>query len=240
MRRLFVAALLGSTALAAPAMALSISGNTTTPTPLPGLTTAIDLQSRALGNASFGGTGYNVSFSTAANQGVVRGALGGQYAIPVAGPGPSFLTGDAGSPTTTDAAAAGQYLSTGIGDIILTFTTVQTGLSLLWGSIDGYNSLQLFNGATPGSVVTGAMASNAAGVPDNGFQGFQGSAFITLTGELFDRVVFSSTNFSYEFGALIAAERGFAVPTPASLALFGAGLFALAAVQRRRRASAGA
>lgn len=234
MRRLLLASLLASTALTLPAMAVSVTGSTTAPTPMPGMTTAIDLQSRALGNAGFSGMGYSLAFSTPGGQGVVRGALGGQYAIPVAGAGPVFLTGDFGSATTASAASAGNYLSTGIGSITLTFTAVQNGFSMLWGSIDTFNSLQLFNGLTAGSIVTGAVAATAAGVPANGFQGFQGSAYITLANEAFDRIVFTSTTNSFEFAGLIGAEAGFAVPVPASIALLGVGLFGLGLVQRRR------
>jgi hypothetical protein len=238
MRRILLTTLLASTALATPAMAISINGSTTAPMPLPGLTTAIDLQSRPLGNTNFSNATYSVAFSTPGGQGVVQGASSNEYAIPVAGAGPVYLTGNAGSPTTASAAGAGKYLSTGIGSITLTFAAAQQGFSMLWGSIDDFNSLQLFNGLTPGSVVGGVAAGNAAGIPANGFQGFEGSAYITIMGEVFDRIVFSSTTNSFEFTGLIAAERGFAVPTPASLALFGLALFALGAVQQRRRGAA--
>src|ERR1035438_4234011 len=59
----------------------------------------------ATSQTSFSGPGYSVSFAVDSDQGVVQGALGGRYAIPVAGVvsgnQPEYLTGGYGSALTT-------------------------------------------------------------------------------------------------------------------------------------------
>lgn len=222
MRQLaLVAALLAGTAHSA--FALTITGSTTTPDPLPGAVTAVDLSGRPTpSQTSFGTPAYTVSFSgTPSNQGVVTGNSDGQYATPIAAPGTPL---------------AGNYLSVGnAGHISIAFTADQAGLSLLWGSIDTYNSLQLLRDGVVVATVTGTQAGDAADVLPNGGQGFGGSAYITLTGVVFDEARFLSTANSFEFGLVLAAERGFAVPAPGALALLGAGLFGLGVVARPGR-----
>lgn len=224
------AALLAAAVFATPASAaLVIAGSTMAAAPLPGsIITPVDLGgATAPSQAQIVGFGYTVNFvGTPAHQGVVAGASGGQYAIPIAD--------SAGTPL------AGNYFSTGdTGRIEILFTNPQLGLSLLWGSIDGYNTLELRNRGSVVATVGGAAAAGAAGIPAKGFQGFGGSAYITLTGVTFNEVRFTSGSNSFEFGAVRASERGFGepnpVPVPAALALFGAGLLGLGLVARKRQ-----
>src|ERR1022692_4482300 len=104
----------------------------------------------ATSQASFSGPGYSVSFAVDSDQGVVQGALGGRYAIPVAGVvsgnQPEYLTGGYGSALTTLAADSGNYFSTGTGAITMNFNQPETWLALLWGSIDTENLLTFKNG----------------------------------------------------------------------------------------------
>jgi hypothetical protein len=248
MTRLLPAAALvaaAAAAFAAPAAALNISASTSPIAPVAGTETVIGIQSQPLGNANFGGTGaagitWTLSFGTPKNQGVVRGAQSGQFAIPVAGGTPAaplFLTGDFGSATTPTEANAGKYLSTGIGTITLSFGADQSAFLMLWGSIDAYNSVKFFNdGAQVGSTITGSAVAPLAGIPAaNGNRGFGGSAYVLFSNITFDRIDFISTQNSFEFAALVGSTQPFAVPVPGALALFGAGLMGLGMVARKRR-----
>jgi len=233
------AALLAGTALTG-AHALTISASTTAPLPVPGTATPIVLQGFAVPASNpVIGTGYTLNFFVPANQGIVRGALGGQYAIPIAGTsggGPLYLTGDFGSALSASAGDAGNYLSTGVGTITLAFGSAQTAFLMLWGSIDDYNTAEFFNGATLVQSVGGTEVAALVGASPNGFQGFGGSAYVLFSGAAFDRIAFSSTTNSFEFAALIGSTQPFAVPVPAGLALFGMGLLGLGLLRGRRTA----
>ncbi len=186
---------------------------------------------------SFSGPGYAVSFNVAlgqSGQGVVQGAVGGRYAIPVAGVtggDQEYLTGDYGSTLTTDAAKSGNYFSTGTGTITIDFNQQETWLALLWGSIDNENLLTFKNGDSTVFTVSGtAVQDAAAGFVGNGFQGPGGSAYVLInTGTPFTSVVASSGVVSFEFGGVV----GSAVPEPSSFwCLFGLGI-GMVALRRR-------
>jgi hypothetical protein len=183
-----------------------------------------------------GGAGYTVSFSANGNPGVVRGAVGGAYAIPVAGVSggqAEYYTGDFGSPLTTDPdpadpGSAGNYFSTGTGSITISFGSQQSSLGLLWGSVDNYNTLSFDNGyVITGTAVQNAISNNFV----NGYQGFGGSAYV-LVDTSFTTVTFSSTQPSFEFAGVAAGVAP--IPEPASLLLFGSGIFGLVGVARRK------
>jgi hypothetical protein len=187
--------------------------------------------------ASFSGPGYSVSFAVdlgPSGQGVVQGAVGGRYAIPVAGITGSnqaeYLTGDYGSLLTTDAAKSGNYFSTGTGAITINFNQPETWLALLWGSIDTGNLLTFKNGASTVFTVDGTAVQNAAaGFLSNGFQGPGGSAYVLInTSTPFTSVIASSSQVSFEFGGVVASP----VPEPGTWCLFGLGI-GIVALRRR-------
>lgn len=160
--------------------------------------------------------GYSLTFESVADgQGVVRGALSGEYAVPVAGAtshgAAQYLTGDYGSALTSEVSQSGNYLSTGgPGTITITFTSKQYSLALLWGSIDSYNSVTL-NDVTGGTSYTGTDVSAAA----NGFQGVGGSAYVILDStEGFYQVKFTSDTPSFEFAGIAGSTIPFNVNTP--------------------------
>jgi len=186
------------------------------------------------------GNGYTITFSgVGANQGVVQATLPTVHATPVAGEigtTPDFLAGGFGSSLTTNLARSGNYLSTGLGTITITFSTPEMSFALLWGSIDVGNSLT-FNDAA-GTVITGAQVQNlATGFVSNGFQGPGGSAYVVLNGSTpFTTVTATSQNVSFEFAGVAAASAPFVgTPEPASVVLFGSGMGLVAMCAFRRR-----
>ena len=195
-----------------------------------GATNYVNFDSLALGGS--GGTvgGITVSFSGDAK--VVTGALSGQYAAPYLSNGNGALFGTADGVDTT------RYLSTGIGTVTLDMVGPTQYLGLLWGSVDGYNALQFYAGATLLGTVTG---SDVIASP-NGNQGVNGTVYVNITSDIaFNRVVALSNGYAFEFDnvAYTSAGPGGAgdpVSAPATLALFGAALAGLAFTRRRQRA----
>jgi len=120
----------------------------------------------------------------------------------------------------------------------LLFPSKQRALSLLWGSPDRGNQIELMLGKISVASFWGAeldwFANDIADDIENGVVG-HGSVFLTLSGLDFDAVRFTawSKTGTFEFGGVSTVA---AVPVPASLLLILSGLGAIAVVGRRRRA----
>jgi hypothetical protein len=237
--------MLGASAPVAEADTLT-AGLASPPPPATGSPTVIDLSGvTAPSQASLGGTGYSITFSSTvdAEDGIVRGDLPGVHLTPVAGldgGARDYLTGGYGSALTTNLAGSGNYFSTGLGIITITFANPQSALTLLWGSDDAQNSLSLNDSANftaTGSDVAAAFFSAGYQTAPPGNSGY----VVITTSTPFTSVTATSTVAPFEFAGVAASTTPFAtrmpesvVPEPAttSLVLFGT---VLAAIGCRRR-----
>jgi hypothetical protein len=172
-----------------------------------------------------GGTSNGVAVSFGGDGQAVQGSQSGVYAAPYLSNGNGTLFGDPnnGPDTTT-------YLTTGVGSVTLTLPGQEKYVGLLWGSVDTYNTLSLYNGATLVGTATGTdVTSNA-----NGNQGEFGTFYVNINStDSFNRVVATSSSYAFEFDNV--AYNPTAVPEPSSfiLALIG-GVDAFTYKQMRR------
>jgi hypothetical protein len=245
----FIASLFAGVAVSPDARALTIEASLLAP--LPGLSSATIVTTPTAGAPSqaYSGSGFSVSFQgLSAGQGLVEGDRGGLYATPIAGgtiSTPTYLTGDYHSSLTVNAAQSGRYFSTGLTSqgITISFDEAETSLTLLWGSIDGLNQLDLYNSGTLVASVSGSQVQSlTAGFVSNGFRGFGGSAYVTLTNSNpFNTVVAHSGTTSFEFAGMAVSTGLFtqvadtastdtSLPEPSSLGLLGGMLAFLVAV----------
>jgi len=185
------------------------------------------------GGGFLGGSGITVNFTP--DSAAVTGSLGGVYAAP-------FLSGGNGtgfgSPNQPNGVDATTYITSGsTGSVAgaaveIVLPALEKYFGLLWGSVDGYNTLSFYNGSTLVGTVTGSDVTSSP----NGDQGVNGTLYVNINSDLaFDRVVATSTSYAFEFDNLAFNEEQL-VPEPMSLALFGTGLLGLGLVRRRRQA----
>lgn len=185
-----------------------------------------NFDSLSLGNG--GGTtptGIGVAFT--GNAQLVTGDASGVYAAPFLSGGNGAGFGSPGN--QPNGADTTRYLTTGTSTVTLTLPSLVPFVGLLWGSVDTYNTLQLFNGAVLVDTIGGAQVSAIA----NGNQGLNGTFYVNITASgLFDTVVASSSSFAFEFDN-VAFGRPSAVPAPAAFGLFGLALLGMGLVRRR-------
>lgn len=172
----------------------------------------------------------SVTFSGTA-AGYATGSASGIYAAPYISNGNGLAFGD------PDGVDASRYVTSGIGSATVTFATTMKYVGLLWGSVDRYNTLSFYDGATFVGSITGANVTAAA----NGDQGVNGTYYVNVTSDTaFDRIVATSSQYAFEFDNLAYNTKapppdGQGLPEPGTLGLIGAALLGLAGLRRRAR-----
>lgn len=151
---------------------------------------------------------------------LVTGSVSGRYASPY-GITDSYLTVPYDHST---------------GAVTLTTPGSYNYFGLYWGSLDAYNSINFFNGA---SLIGNYDGAEIYQLLANGGQSSWASNryvnFLFTDGDTFDRIILVSTNWAFEsdnhaFGNITS------VPEPGTLAMFGLGLMGLGVMARRRLA----
>lgn len=180
-------------------------------TSLPGVQTE-NFDNLALGGA--GGllaSGITVSFVTDGK--AVQGSASGLYAPPYLSGNNGVGFGNPGVPgqdTTRYLTSGKNNQTTQLGSATLQFATPITYFGLLWGSIDSYNTLTLYNGNSVIGTIIGSQVSD----PAAGNQQIAGTHYVNIYSDLaFDRVVATSSQYAFEFDNVAFAP----VPEPATL-----------------------
>lgn len=112
----------------------------------------------------------------------------------------------------------------GSGSASYEFDTDLTQISFLWGSVDTFNTILFKKDGVQVDYLTGSNAISGGAPAASGF------VQITILAALFDEIVFQSTGDSFEFANLSVS----AVPLPAALPLYAAGVLLLGWVGRKR------
>ncbi|WP_373088074.1 hypothetical protein [Sneathiella sp.] len=109
------------------------------------------------------------------------------------------------------------------------FDTAVSKISFMWGSVDDYNRLEFYNNGAWVDFLAGSDSQLDSAQKTTGF-----ILATVMAGGLFDEVRFISASNAFEYANLSA------VPLPAALPLYGAGLAVMGFVGWRKRRKAAA
>ena len=151
------------------------------------------------------------------NYDLVSGSVPNKYAAPL-GDTSQFLTVPKDLSTTPISAS-------------LALGTGYKSLSFYWGSIDTYNSVSFYNGATLLGTITGGTLPPASGAQGDSLTNRRVN--FTFGGQTADSIVFSSTNYAFELDNIAGA-----VPEPATWAMMVGGMGFVGFAMRRRKTQA--
>jgi hypothetical protein len=179
-----------------------------------------------LGSGVYNGVG-GLTLTTVPNAAVVTGTSDQAAAPFVDGTNNLYFGPVYTGPDNTRYVAAGATSTNPAAVATLSFTAAQQYLGLLWGSVDIFNTLSFFNGATLVGTITGQNLADL-GFPAGGLRNPQGTVYVNIVatgGTTFNRVEARSTINTFEFDNV--AFSVVPEPTSAVLALAGGGLFFL-------------
>ena len=207
MRTLFALATLTMMATAANAVTLTTYTGAPDPGPLPGQTIVFDFN--------------GVTPELSGNYSLVTGSIGGEYAAP-AGDATQFAVVPAdGAPVP------------GVALLDLTgFSNPIRSLSLYWGSIDEYNTLEFLDGATVIYTITGGMLPPADGNQSDGSTNRRVNLDFGFGGQSLTGLRFTSTGKAFEFDDI--AIGGVPEPQTWAMLIIGFGLVGITARRRNR------
>ncbi|SEO34050.1 PEP-CTERM protein-sorting domain-containing protein [Nitrosospira multiformis] len=184
------------------------------------------------------GNGITVSFSGKGAGVASLPDLGGYYAAPIIMDSSATLFGNyqAEGPNET------QYLTTGMGQVIMELEEYHQYFGLLWGSVDFHNSLSFYDDHTLLFSLTGLDIQS---IVNDGSQDGAGSYYVNvIIDDYFNKVIASSSRYAFEFDNvalqpdLLAPPAEMAeiaeIPEPATLVLLGLGVLALIVTCRTR------
>lgn len=141
-----------------------------------------------------------------------------------------------GIPNASTQPDGGNWIAAfGTVDVTATLTSPVPYFGFDWGTPDGINTVQVFDGANVIATITGSSAGLT------GFHDSNGGFFDIFAsgGDVITSVVFSSTDATFELDNFAAGVPIRGVPVPGTLPLFAAGLSALGLLGWRRRRKTG-
>lgn len=156
------------------------------------------------------------------NGGLVTGDVAGRYASPFG---------------ITDRYLSVAYHSSS-GSVTLDTPASYNYFGLYWGSLDTYNSIAFYSGAAMvGSYGGGDVYPLLANGGQTSWSSNRYVNFLFTEGDVFDRIVLTSTNYAFESDNHAYGNVGTAVPEPGTAALFALALMGVGVTARRRLAS---